>query len=280
MVYVFRRRNSDSARELTDALQGDRLKIYNNGAFQRREGGMIVRPRRGDSIVCWGEELPEIVGVKILNNAPIVDKKAAALKLKAAGVATIEVADQRPVTRPAAPLLYRLSGGDINKVGARELLRSLSIFIATPDPVPQNVGEWLPRTANHMGGHDLLTPPSTPDYWVKKEKLIEEYRVHIFNGKSIKAGVKGPRDGVVTPNAWIRSYDAGWGIHYSGFSSTKKMRALAVKAVEALGLQFGAVDLGKRDDGTLIVLEVNRAPGLDGGTVNSYATAIQEWLEA
>jgi glutathione synthase/RimK-type ligase-like ATP-grasp enzyme len=56
------------------------------------------------------------------------------------------------------------------------------------------------------------------------------------------------------------------------------MREIAAAAVTALGLDFGAVDLAQRPDGTLFVLEVNRAPGVEAGTAVAYAQAIQRWL--
>jgi hypothetical protein len=37
------------------------------------------------------------------------------------------------------------------------------------------------------------------------------------------------------------------------------------------------VDIGVRADGSLLVLEVNRAPGLEGGTITRYADAIRKW---
>lgn len=280
MVYVYRGRNSDSAKLLADGLQGDRLRIFNNGTFQRREGGANIRPRRGDVIVCWGEDLPVglAAGVRVLNGAAMLGKFAAAQRLKASEVATVEVAAHQPVLRPANPrfALDRNIEDALDRTTARRLIERLQRFIDTPDVPAQ---EWLPRINNHMGGHDLLNRPAAPDFWVKKEALIEEYRVHIFNGKSIRAGKKVHRDGFAHPHEWIRSYDGGWSIRYADFKSTKEMRALAARAVEVLGLQFGAVDLGKRADNSLIVLEVNRAAGLEGGTVTSYVDAISRWIE-
>lgn len=279
MLYVFRSRNSDSAKLLADGLEGDRLKIFENGIFRRREGGISIRPRRGDSIICWGEALPTIAGAKVLNGAEMISKFTAAQRLKAAGVPTIEVATRKPVVTPARPLIHNVNGGALTQPQARILLDQLTRFIGLTPPAPQNIGEWVARTNNHMGGHDLLNPPTNGDFFVKKENITEEYRLHIFNGKSIRAGVKKRREGA-NAHAWVRSYDGGWNICYEGFKSKKGMREIAIKAVEALGLQFGAVDLGKKADGTYIVLEVNRAPGLEGGTVTSYVNAIQGWLEA
>jgi glutathione synthase/RimK-type ligase-like ATP-grasp enzyme len=41
--------------------------------------------------------------------------------------------------------------------------------------------------------------------------------------------------------------------------------------VSALGLDFGAVDVALRKDGVPVVWEVNKAPGLEGGSLKKYA---------
>ena len=137
------------------------------------------------------------------------------------------------------------------------------------------------RRNNHIGGSDLLQGGGgifIPDYYSRKENIVEEYRLHIFRGKSIRAGVKVPREDSET-HEWIRSFDAGWRIQYDGFKSRREMRDLASSAVTALGLDFGAVDLGRLDTGELIVLEVNRAPGIEGGSVEAYVGGVKRWIE-
>ena len=275
MIYVYRSKPSDSAKLLAEGLEGDRLRVFDNGVFRRGVDRLGVRPRRHDVIVCWGEELPAIEGPRILNGAPILNKMDAALKLKAEGVETVEVATIQPAPVRVRDDFYVPEQMNMDREQVRGLVTRLQAHLATPIPVAQ---EWLPRTFNHIGGHDLMNPPAHPDYFSKKENLIEEYRVHIFNGKSIRAGVKKHRDGV-EGHEWIRSYDGGWKVNYNDFHSKESMRVLAVKAVEALGLQFGAVDLGKTVDGRVLVLEVNRAPGLENGSVTAYVNAIQQWVE-
>jgi glutathione synthase/RimK-type ligase-like ATP-grasp enzyme len=77
---------------------------------------------------------------------------------------------------------------------------------------------------------------------------------------------------------WIRSYDGGWRINYVGFRSTDLMKKLALRAVKAFGLTFGAIDLASNPDGVLKVLEVNRAPGIEGSTIDAYVKAINKWI--
>jgi hypothetical protein len=285
MVYVYRRSASTGARELAEALSGRRYR-----ANQRPINHVV---QRGDVIVCWGESLPAIPGVLILNGGVIRNKLTDALTLKAAGVPTIEATNVRPIAvDPAQPIF------DEAKAAAEEfsnlsfarsqplrdgtvslyntIQRLVNAFnVAAPIILS---GEWLPRLFNHTGGEDLLDPPDEPEYFVKKDTFTKEYRIHSFNGKSIRAGIKAPRDGFATPHTWIRSWDSGWRIKYDGVSSKQRHRDLAHQAVAALGLTFGAVDIGEKADRSLVVLEVNRAPGVEGGSVQVYASAIQAWI--
>lgn len=286
MVYVYRKASSTSARELSEALGGRR--------FRGRLHPIQDKVKAGDVVICWGETLPAIAGVKVLNGAKLQNKLADAAALRAAGVPTIETAQQKPPAQAQVPAGAKLAWEEAveaaedfieipyaheNPVfiqGIRDfsvLMVKLKDQLALP-AAPQVA--WLPRLFHHVGGADLLQPPAAADFWVRKEALLEEVRVHSFKGKSIRAGIKSPRDGAVQ-HPWIRSYDGGWSIKYDGFESTKTQRELAHAAVKALGLDFGAVDLAKRADGSWIVLEVNRASGLEGGSVTAYAEAIKAW---
>lgn len=299
MIYIYRRSSSSGARLLSEAIPNARR-------WRAATVPIEQKVRRGDVIVCWGEAVPAIPGVTVLNGAPLQNKLQDALKLKQAGVPTIETSTTRPtvVQPPAqdtAPQLFNDLRGTLedfldveptinlrnNRVfedGLDVLIRKIQVLQNTvrtplaPAGPPQPDPNWLPRLRNHVGGNDLLSPPATPDFFVKKENIVEEFRVHSFNGKSIRAGKKEHREGFAQPHPWIRSWDGGWRILYDGVSAKQKHRDLAHAAVNALGLTFGAVDIGVKDDGSLIVLEVNRAPGLEGGTVDRYATAIQQFV--
>lgn len=289
-TYVYRRASSTGARELADAIAGRR--------FRGRLRPIAQQAQRGDVVVCWGEALSDIPGVRILNGAPIRNKYQDALDLKAAGIATIEAHRQKPaaqagvddaVIKPFWEEAVEAAEDFIEIPFVRNplFIQSIKDFHVLITKLEQQLSApaaaavqtvWLPRSFTHVGGTDLLQPPAQPDFYVKKETIVEEVRIHSFNGKSIRAGIKKPRAGV-QPHAWIRSYDGGWTISYDGFESKKVHRELAHAAVKALNLQFGAVDLGKKVDGTWIVLEVNRACGLEGGTTESYARAIQQWIQ-
>ena len=304
-IFVFRNEVSDGARELAMALGGRKVRFSerHGGLYFKRQNGerVRVRPAAADVLVCWGEAAPRAAGARILNGSAIRNKFTDAQTLRAAGVPTVEVSQTLPRVAPAPPPIdpaiaafnevRELIGdfpGDFarNRVvqdGVTQLLQRAEVLnqalrLPAPAARPEAQAVWLGRMNNHVGGTDLLNPPARPDFYVKKLDLVREFRIHSFCGRSIRAGVKGGREGFVGQrNPWIRSYDAGWSIHYDGVAATQPMRELAHRAVNALGLNFGAVDIGETQDRQLVVLEVNRAPGLEGGTVTRYSNAILRW---
>jgi hypothetical protein len=304
MIYIFRENRSTGARLLAEAVGGQRIR-----QFPRLARAV------GDHFVMWGEHVPGFNHAPVLNNVPIHSKFTDAEMIAGAGVPTIQVSRTRPVQAPAVtperavdPVVVLFqhaqeAAEEFTNItftpytrprplidglrGLRGLVDWLDAALQVEPPhVPLAIQapqiDWIPRRNNHVGGNDLLTPTVNPDYWVKKETFTNEYRVHSFMGTSIRAGKKIPREGFggagqPAPHSWIRSWDGGWRIAYDGVSVKQRHRDLAHGAVQALGLQFGAVDIGERADGSLVVLEVNRAPGLEGGTVEAYARKIQAW---
>lgn len=115
------------------------------------------------------------------------------------------------------------------------------------------------------------------DYFTKWLPSISEWRFHIFNGKSIARGKKvwsleGPE-----PEQPIRSRKFGYRMVHNQ-TPPKGLRKLAKRAVEALGYDFGAVDVLELQDGSGCVLEVNSRPGLSSPLVlDAYEKAIREY---
>lgn len=305
-LYVYRRATSDSARLLAAALGARRWRDKSKTPLEKKV-------KAGDTVIPWGEVF-NVPGVTTINSGvPLRSKYTDAELLKQAGVSTVEVSKTKPVATKTVPagkdpavnawedladLAEEFLNDDIDDPIVRsaprlkaidELLSAVSRVqteLGKPAPtsqVAQAIGEWIGRDSAHTGGSDLLKGTGT-DYFVKKEEFVKEYRVHSFLGRSIRAGVKVHRTDAdwiqkgKTPHDWIRSWDGGWRISYDGQTVKQKHRDLAHLAVKTLGLDFGAVDIGERADGTLVVLEVNRAPGLDGGTVPAYTKALKNFL--
>lgn len=110
-----------------------------------------------------------------------------------------------------------------------------------------------------------------------------EWRVHVFNDKVIllqkKVRTNGGED--ANANTLVRNLNSGW-VYSVNFDPQETdpihlIKDVALAAVGAAGLDFGAVDIiVDKKTMTPRVLEVNTAPGLDenGSAVNAYANAI------
>jgi glutathione synthase/RimK-type ligase-like ATP-grasp enzyme len=106
----------------------------------------------------------------------------------------------------------------------------------------------------------------------------DEYRVHLVNGEIISVQKK-IRDSRVYPVNWkIRSHSNGFVFIRNGFQTPKELLSEATKAFDISGLDFGAVDVIFHK-GKAYVLEINSAPGLEGQTVNEYATAFKKLVQ-
>ncbi len=117
--------------------------------------------------------------------------------------------------------------------------------------------------------------------YVQYIKKQDEYRVHVFCGEAIDVQRKmrradAPNDQV---NWRIRNHCNGFIFGREGVELPQHAIDLAVKAVSALGLDFGAVDLiYNTKSSKYYVLEVNCAPGLEGTTLEKYSEAIKKLL--
>jgi hypothetical protein len=118
--------------------------------------------------------------------------------------------------------------------------------------------------------------PRAPLYvqYIKKQK---EFRVHVCYGEVIDVQEKRKRNDLpegFEANYQVRNHQTGWVYCRENIEEPGDLRPMAIRVVQELGLDFGAVDLiwnEKRNE--VYVLEVNTAPGLEGQTVSKYAEA-------
>ena len=114
-------------------------------------------------------------------------------------------------------------------------------------------------------------------------KAPDEYRVHVMFGQPIFAQRKSLRTDELrpeTPNFIIRNHTNGFIFQQNNVSIPQDALNQSVKAVQALGLDFGAVDIRVNSNGRPCILEVNTAPGLSGTTLETYVNAFYIFHEA
>lgn len=105
-----------------------------------------------------------------------------------------------------------------------------------------------------------------------------EYRVHVFRGTAIHVQQKRLRNGLQNDenrNQYIRNTANGWVFTIEHVECPIEVQEEAVKAVTALGLDFGAVDVAVSKKQEVVIFEVNTAPGIEGTTVNKYADVLK-----
>ena len=112
-------------------------------------------------------------------------------------------------------------------------------------------------------------------------KHKDEYRVHIFKGKVLDVQKKKRKLGFNGSSSGIRNHSSGWIYARSDVAIPDMLCPIAIQAVNLLGLDFGAVDIGhKVNDNKFFVFEVNTAPGLEGSTLDKYTKAIYNYYRS
>jgi hypothetical protein len=202
----------------------------------------------------WGGRVPA-ENQKVVNNpsavAKAIDKRVTLQILQDAGVPTLQFANS------LTEIADWINEG--KEVVGRKILRGSG----GEGVVMLSAANW------QQEGNDcrLFTL-----YWRK----THEFRVHVAKDTSGEYQIidftKKRCRGDVQANMQIRSHGNGWIFARSNVELPDAVRSAAIAAVNALGLDFGAVDIGaKRSLQEVAVFEVNTAPGLDGDTTfNAY----------
>lgn len=142
----------------------------------------------------------------------------------------------------------------------------------------------------HSGAGIVIMDPEDPATWDVQAPLYtvyykkkNEYRIHVVADKAIdvqRKGLSAEFRGRADINWKIRNLKNGFIYAREGIEVPDSAKELAVSAVRALGLHFGAVDIIEcTEDKTFRVLEVNTAPGITGTTLENYISAFSN-LEA
>jgi glutathione synthase/RimK-type ligase-like ATP-grasp enzyme len=200
----------------------------------------------------------------------------------------IEVRHDVKVFNPPAAI-----ASAVNKLTAMSAMQAAGVRVpefTTTTPLAAR-GIWLARCNLFGSGGDGIkvvregeTFPAAPLY-VKYIPKLDEWRIHVAFGRAILAQKKlRQADNEQTPDQkLIRNHDNGWVFAPRDLDAdvSSAVKDAAVKAVSAMGLDFGAVDLivGKKD-GLPYILEVNTAPGIESPTLKeAYSVAFSQAVQ-
>lgn len=160
-----------------------------------------------------------------------------------------------------------------NKLKMLHLFTENDVPTVTYLPVmPGKKDGWYARKVEHTDGDDLGAKLNVGDFYVKHVDTAKEFRVHVFKGKIIRASLKVALD--EKAKLPFRTGDH-WGFSSQDYSAALGHgKQAAINAVEALGYDFGGVDVALTSTGHPVVFEVNSAPWLGGDAARKYAKAI------
>lgn len=216
--------------------------------------------RRRDIIINWGNSRPSAIihAEKDLNKHNAIAIACNKLKtfetLSAAGFTHL------PVWSASRYEIYNLwEGYPNNKVYCRTSLTGHS-------------GHGIIIASN---SYELVDAP----LYTIETKHKYEFRVHVFKGKVIDVQQKKRRHDYTGPNTGIRNHSNGYIYARADIDVPELLLSSSIQAVNLLGLDFGAVDIGYRQrDNRVFVFEVNTAPGLVGTTLDNYVNAFKSYL--
>jgi len=244
MFFLYHRRSEPTGRVLAEALSMEHGRMLLGEARTNAPSGLIR----------WGNR-----------SAPNIDVPARCLNRAAA----IELAS--------------------HKLKSLDLLREAGIPVPDFDTDPEALVERagypiLGRRMQHARATDVVLclqrrdwRRRPRDYYVAYIPTNREYRLHVAGGEVIRIQGKylDVREDYVP---WVRNYATGHRFRAPRKRLHNARLASAVGAVEALGLDFGAVDLIVADSGAHYILEVNTSPSCSPRTGAAYVTAFARML--
>lgn len=168
-----------------------------------------------------------------------------------------------------------------------EILQELNDEADTPRE--RNLMERLIHTLSSVVNTNpplrTITLPDAPLY-TKAIVNTGEYRVHVMDGEVILYQKKSRRvddsGNVITAEgeeADVRNLASNWIYRTGNLTRLERIEELAINAIDTLGLDFGAVDIIKDEEGNVFVLEINTAPGLGNQeTLEAYIDGFNQLI--
>ena len=283
---------SQSATTLRDGLRNlgyNTLKVLRDGRYRWHMGDKVIN--WGNSVMPeWMESVPRADILNQPENVGLASNKLRTLqRLSESGVPHIPfTTDAEEAIGWSAPIYVRHSlnghSGEGIDVFENEPVDSdyRSSLIDIQDRLLEvglaNIARQVDQVIADAEVESIDELPVAPLY-TKRVENDGEYRVHVFNGHVIdyrkKSRVRG--DEPTDAQRAIRTLGNGWIYRQSDLARVDRIEQLAVNAISALGLDFGAVDIIKNPEGDIMVLEVNTAVGMDDTTLQNYVTAFHNY---
>lgn len=151
------------------------------------------------------------------------------------------------------------------------------------------------RKFHHTRGNDIFVYQVRPllkgdklrDYYTQIVPKAKEFRTWVFRGKHLATYEKvleyPHKNGRRGRNKEVWNWGNGYAYHFvQPEGINQNLKTLAANAVEALNLDFGAVDVILGKDGRYYALEVNTAPGTQGAArqgITSLVNCIERWVK-
>ena len=245
-------------------------------------------------------------------------------------VVTLNHPDKIRLNRNKFETLRRLKN---HKVNVAPFVSAKEVSSALKDKKSGIVLPLVGRRNYHQGGKGFwlcvtesqikVAVDQGAQYFQNYMDIVDEYRLHIFDGKLINAQKKVMRDNMADafkeqhstriqniakknnveldqdtmdyvlgnlgkrqehPDMIIKSNTRGYKFSQLDIGKLAKSKAtlvdIAIKAVEAVGLNFGAVDCCDLTDKSVAIIEINTGPGLQGTPFKAYAQSFKDILKA
>lgn len=254
MIYPYKN-GSQSAKLLSEALGVRRIKLEGS-KFKGSESKIIIN---------WGASSvsDEVKKCKIINEPEVVAMVSNKLKFFEAVKGNVNIPEFTT-----------------NKDEAKEWIDAGKIVVVR-EKLTGHSGEgiWLLEDIQMWEEYNHGLAKMYVKYVPKKD----EFRVHVVGGNVIDIRRKALRNDVNKEHAnWkVRNFDNGFIFAKEGFEAPNEVTEESIKAIEASGLDFGAVDVVWNNyQQKAYVLEINTAPGLEGSSVDNYAAAFEVFYKA
>ena len=164
----------------------------------------------------------------------------------------------------------------------REMMETLSQDPNVPTPVVHfdtaNGYEGFCRNADNVV--EFRRSRRGDKYVTERVDRQREFRVHVFNGKTVGVYEKVPQNAneliLKDHNSDFRRLDQA---NKALMRPINGVRPAAVAAVNALGLLFGGVDVLLDRNGNAFVTEVNSAPGLNEPNLDRFTDLFLDYIQ-